>query len=134
MDFEWRYPIRSVYEAGRQPIAWLVGAACRKSCSDSPTIERPRKMFVLTRKMLAAAVPLLALARLATASAAGQEPAWPIVLHPKDFVIGASLTGLHTRHTWVDHFDDKTGSFDVAVSKKAVAIPAPQCRMDYLIL
>jgi hypothetical protein len=66
--------------------------------------------------------------------AAGQEAAWTIVLHPKDLVIGSALSRLHTRHAWVDGFDDRTGNFEVAVVRRAVAIPAPQCRMDYLIL
>jgi hypothetical protein len=66
--------------------------------------------------------------------AAGQEAAWTITLHSTDFVIGAALKQLHTRHAWIADFDDQTGGFEVAVRKTAVDIPAPACRMDYLIL
>jgi hypothetical protein len=86
-------------------------------------------MFSPGRILFAAVASLLALP-----PSAGQEAAWTIVLHPKDFVIGAALRGLHTRHAWVDGFDDRTGNFEVAVFRKAAAIPAPRCRMDYLIL
>jgi len=71
---------------------------------------------------------------LAHGAAAAGEPAWTIVLHPPDFVIGAALKQLRTRHIWPAEFDARTGAFEVALRKTAVAIPAPQCRMDYLIL
>ena len=78
---------------------------------------------------------LAAIALLLTIGAAGaEEPAWTIVLHPADFVIGAALKSLHTRHAWAADFDARTGAFEVALRKGAVAIPAPQCHMDYLIL
>ena len=66
--------------------------------------------------------------------AASPEPAWTIVLHPKDYVIGDALKPLQTRYRWAAGFDEKLGGFEIAVRKTAVAIPAPQCRMDYLIL
>lgn len=56
------------------------------------------------------------------------------MLHAKDYVIGDSLKRLQTRRAWVADFDDRLGGFEIAVRKTAVAIPAPQCRMDYLIL
>jgi hypothetical protein len=66
--------------------------------------------------------------------AAGPEAAWTVTLHPADFVIGAALKQLRTRHVWIADFDSQTGAFEVAVRKMAVDIPAPACRMDYLIL
>ena len=66
--------------------------------------------------------------------AAGQDvPAWTIVLHPKDFVVGSALSRLKTRRKWIDRFDE-VGNFDVAVLRTAVEIPSPKCRMDYLIV
>jgi hypothetical protein len=56
------------------------------------------------------------------------------MLRPSDFVIGASLAQLPSRRTWAVGFDDHSGVFEIALRKKAVAIPAPRCRMDFLIL
>jgi hypothetical protein len=70
----------------------------------------------------------------AVASPDPKEAAWTIVIHPADFVIGPALKQLHTRHIWVATFDDRSGAFEIALRKTAVAIPAPRCRMDYLIL
>ena len=56
------------------------------------------------------------------------------MLHAKEYVIGDSLKRLQTRRAWVADFDDRLGGFEIAVRKTAVAIPAPQYRMDYLIL
>src|SRR5579871_6696830 len=84
-------------------------------------------------------VMLAALAALtgAPAAALAQQPAaWTIVLHPADYVIGDGLKQLHTRRPWTAGFNNETGAFEVALRKKAVAVavPAPDCRMDYLIL
>jgi hypothetical protein len=86
------------------------------------------------RKILALLVTVAALTCGPVGAAIAEEAAWTIVLHPADFVIGAPLVQLHTRHTWAAEFDARWGGFEIAVRKKAVAIPAPQCRMDYLIL
>jgi hypothetical protein len=86
------------------------------------------------QRLLAILAPLLVLTCAPLAAAAGQEPAWTIVLQPKDFVIGDALKRLKSRHTWVAAFDDRLGGFEIAVRKTAVSIPAPQCRRDYLIL
>jgi hypothetical protein len=86
------------------------------------------------QKKLAFLLPILLLVQAQAAVSLGETPAWTIVIHPHDFVLGAALKQLHTRHAWVDGFDDQSGAFEVALRKKAVAIPAPQCRMDYLIL
>ncbi len=86
------------------------------------------------RKLLPILLPLLVLTHAWRAAAAAPEPVWTIVLHAKDFVIGDALKRLKTRHTWVAAFDDRSRGFEIAVRKKAVSIPAPQCRMDYLIL
>ena len=75
----------------------------------------------------------VALNVLAIAPASAEDPAWTIVLHPKDFVLGSALGRLKTRHHWVKQFD-ASGNFEVAVKRAAVAIPSPQCRMDYLIV
>lgn len=58
---------------------------------------------------------------------------WTITLRASDVVAGASLQKLRTSHHWKWEFDDQ-GQFEVAVRKSAFPAPAPQCRMDYLIL
>jgi hypothetical protein len=91
--------------------------------------------MIVRRGLMPAVIALLmALTGPRIGVAAGQDAAWAIALHPADFVIGAALKQLHTRHTWIAAFDDQTGAFEVAVRKTAVDIPAPECRMDYLIL
>jgi hypothetical protein len=87
----------------------------------------------LRRNRLAAVLPFLALSVVAIGPACAEDPAWTIVLHPKDFVVGSALSGLKTRHQWVDQFD-ASGNFEVAVKRAAVAIASPQCRMNYLIV
>jgi hypothetical protein len=82
------------------------------------------------QKILAVVLPLLLMLRAAN----GEEAAWTIVLHSGDFVIGDALKNLKTRHTWAPGFDESWGAFDVALRKNAAAVPAPRCRMDYLIL
>jgi hypothetical protein len=69
-----------------------------------------------------------------TAVSAAEEASWTIVLHPTDFVIGDALGQLHTRRQWNTGFDEQFGGFEVALRKEAVAIAAPRCQMDYLIL
>jgi hypothetical protein len=86
------------------------------------------------RKMLTALVAMLVLTCAQNATAADETSAWTIVLHPTDFVIGAALGQTHTRHTWPAGFDEQWGAFEIALRKTAVAIPAPQCRMEFLIL
>jgi hypothetical protein len=41
---------------------------------------------------------------------------------------------LRTRRTWEAKFDERSGGFEIALRKKAIAIPAPSCQMDFLIL
>jgi hypothetical protein len=65
---------------------------------------------------------------------AGEVPAWTLKLRPGDFVIGPALAQLRTRRTWEAKFDERSGSFEIALRKKATAIPAPRCQMDFLIL
>jgi hypothetical protein len=77
-------------------------------------------------------VAVLALSAFAIAPARGEDAAWTVVLKPGDFVIGPALSQLKTRHHWADQFD-AAGNFEFAVRRAAVAIPSPQCRMDYLI-
>ncbi|HEX5210938.1 MAG TPA: hypothetical protein VFW22_04315 [Pseudolabrys sp.] len=86
------------------------------------------------RKLPAFLVLALTLTHLSPAAAAGLEPVWTVVLHPKDYVLGNALKRLQTRRAWVAAFDERSGGFEIAVRKTAVVIPAPQCRMDYLIL
>jgi hypothetical protein len=70
-----------------------------------------------------------------SATALGEEvAAWTISLRPTDFVIGAALAQLPTRRAWLAGFDEHSGSFEIALRKKAVAISAPRCQMDFLIL
>lgn len=68
-----------------------------------------------------------------TGAAAAQWPIWTMTLHPSDMIVGEALTKLQTRHEWQWRFDDN-GKFEVALAKSASPVPAPQCRMPYLIL
>lgn len=81
-----------------------------------------------------ASLALLLVSTCGPAVAAAPEPAWIIVLHAQDFVIGDALKRLHTRYAWAAVFDEKSGAFEIAVRKAAVSIPSSHCRMDYLIL
>lgn len=85
------------------------------------------------RKTLPALLMLSALAFTSSAASAEEAPAWTITLRPGDFVIGPALAQLHTRRSWAVAVDER-GGFDIALRKKAVAIPAPGCKMDFLIL
>ncbi len=86
------------------------------------------------RKILAALTALSAVAWIAVAASPDEAPAWTITLHPDDFVIGAALAQLRTRHAWPAGFEEQHGAFEIALRKKAVAIPAPSCNMEFLIL
>jgi hypothetical protein len=68
-----------------------------------------------------------------TDAAAAPSPVWTITLHPSDIIVGETLAKLHTRHEWQWRFDND-GKFEVALVKSASPVPAPQCRMPYLIL
>jgi len=59
-------------------------------------------------------------------------PSWTTVLRSPDFIVGPDLQKLNVRHKWAWEFN--AGEFEVAVKKTAIAVPAPQCRMEYLIL
>jgi hypothetical protein len=85
------------------------------------------------RKTLVTLVAMSVLACAAAPASADEVPAWTIRLHPADFVIGAALAQLRTRRTWAAAVDEQ-GGFEIALRKKAVAIPAPSCNMDFLIL
>jgi hypothetical protein len=91
-------------------------------------------MVLRMRKLLAAVVAMSILTCPRMTAAAAEAAAWTIVLRPTDFVIGAALAQLHTRRTWAAEFDEHLGAFDIALRKKAVAIPAPRCQTDFLIL
>lgn len=76
---------------------------------------------------------LMALGLLPLQAASGESPAparatpsWTLTLSPEDIVIGSKLKKIHTRHHW--------SQGEVAIRKRAIPIPAPGCRMDYLIL
>jgi hypothetical protein len=58
-------------------------------------------------------------------------PGWTVVLRAGDFVVGPDLQKLSARR-WAWNSDG--GQFEVAVRKSAIPVPAPQCRMEYLIL
>ena len=88
-----------------------------------------RRQNPLIRKILIA-LPIIMLG-VAIANAGPFE--WTLALRPSDVVAGASLQKLRTSHHWKWEFDDQ-GKFEVAVRKSAFPAPAPQCRMDYLIL
>ena len=86
------------------------------------------------RKMLATLLAISILTCASAAVSAEQVAAWTIMLRPTDFVIGTALAQLRSRRTWVVGFDEHSGAFEIALRKKAVAIPAPHCQMDFLIL
>jgi hypothetical protein len=79
---------------------------------------------------------LLAMLLLPAASAAPADevPAWTITLRPGDAIVGSALAQLRTRRTWASGFNETSGGFEIALRKKAIAIPAPSCKMDFLIL
>ena len=68
-----------------------------------------------------------------TGAAAVQSPVWTVTLRPSDIIVGEALAELKTRHEWQWRFDSN-GKFEVALAKSASPVPAPQCRMPYLIL
>lgn len=68
-----------------------------------------------------------------TGAAAAPGPVWTMTLHPADIIVGEALAKLGTRHEWQWRFD-RDGKFEVALVKSASPVPAPQCRMPYLIL
>ena len=68
-----------------------------------------------------------------TGAAAAPGPVWTMTLHPPEVVVGEALAALKTRHEWQWRFDNN-GKFEVALAKSASPVPAPQCRMPYLIL
>jgi hypothetical protein len=82
--------------------------------------------------MLAGIVLLFLAVASTTASAAPND--WRITLQAGDFVIGPKLDHLHTHRSWRSFFDDQSGTFEVALKKSASPVPAPACKMDYVIL
>ena len=68
-----------------------------------------------------------------TGAAAVQGPIWTMTLRPADIIAGEALAKLKTRHEWQWRFDSN-GKFEIALAKSASPVPAPQCRMPYLIL
>jgi hypothetical protein len=68
-----------------------------------------------------------------TSAAVAQGPVWTITLNPTNVIVGEALAKLQTRHEWQWRFDSN-GKFEVALLKSASPVPAPQCRMPYLIL
>jgi hypothetical protein len=85
-------------------------------------------------KILTISLALLFAANVANirAQVSPLEPSWTVTLRAGDFLIGGALQKLKTRHHWISDFND--GRFELAVKKSAISIPAPDCRMDYLIL
>ena len=55
------------------------------------------------------------------------------MLNSTNVIVGEALAKLQTRHEWQWRFD-VNGKFEVALVKSASPVPAPQCRMPYLIL
>jgi hypothetical protein len=84
--------------------------------------------------MLAAFVAMSILTFAPATASAEEAAAWTIVLRPTDFVTGAALAQLRTRRPWAVGFNEHSGAFEIALRKTAVAIPAPRCQMDFLIL
>ena len=91
-------------------------------------------MVVGMGKRLATLVAMSILTCSPASASAEEVAAWTIMLRPTDFVIGAALVQLRTRRTWIAGFNEGSGSFEIAVRKNSVAVRAPRCRMDFLIL
>jgi hypothetical protein len=68
-----------------------------------------------------------------TSTAVAQGPVWTITLNPTNVIVGEALAKLQTGHEWHWRFDSN-GKFEVALLKSDSPVPAPQCRMPYLIL
>jgi hypothetical protein len=81
-------------------------------------------------KILLALVTILFSIRAADA----ESFEWTVPLRASDIVVGEGLRKLHTRHHWIEEFDEQNGKFEIAVRKSAFPVAAPQCHMDYLIL
>lgn len=86
------------------------------------------------RKVIPALAAAIVLVHPFLGAAASLEAAWTIVLNPSDFIVGPALGQLHTRHSWAAGFDEHASTFEIALRKTTVPVPAPKCRMDYLIL
>ena len=86
------------------------------------------------RKILASLLAMSMLTGPSAAASGEKVAAWTISLSPGDFVIGAALGQLRTRRAWAAEFDERSGGFEIALRKKAIAIPAPRCQMDFLIM
>jgi hypothetical protein len=86
------------------------------------------------RNRLSTIAAALLLVQSPAAVAAGAEPAWTITLNHSNFIVGPALQQLRTRHAWTVGFNEQGRGFQVALRKTSVSIPAPRCRMDYLIL
>ncbi len=91
-------------------------------------------MVLRMRKISAVLFATLVLILASPAAPADDIPAWTITVRPADIVAGDALRQLHTRRPWRVGFDGSFGAFEIALRKTAVPIPAPQCRMDFLIL
>jgi hypothetical protein len=75
------------------------------------------------RKIPAALVTAWILICAPATAATDDVAAWSISLLPTDFVIGAALAHLGPRRTWSTGFHEHSGAFEIALRKKAVAIP-----------
>ncbi len=103
------------------------------ACRAGVTHDHDPGTMLRMRTMLAA-LAAMSILTYPPAAASAEKAAWTIVLRPTDFLIGAALTQLRTRRTWAAGFDEGSGAFEIALRRKAVAIPAPRCQMDFLIL
>ncbi|WP_155765357.1 hypothetical protein [Mesorhizobium erdmanii] len=91
-------------------------------------------MTHLLRGMLTVIMAISLLSWAPAGVSAAEQASWTIVLRPTDFVVGDALGQLHTHRQWITGFDERSGVFEIALRRKAIAISAPHCRMDYLIL
>lgn len=119
----------SCCSGGAAARAALPGARARIEGAFGRAPERSARRLRLTPR--AAPVLLALFAAACCTAAAADTPTWTATLKPGDFTIGPSLATLNNRHRWRWRFEQ---GFEVAVRKSAIPIPAPQCRMDYLIL
>jgi len=91
-------------------------------------------MTHLLRKILTVIMATSLLSSAPAAVSAAERASWTVLLRPTDFVVGDALGQLNTRRQWITGFDERSGVFEIALRRKAIAISAPRCRMDYLIL
>jgi len=68
---------------------------------------------------------------LLSVGAVAADTIWSTGIRAEDILAGEELAKLSSRR-WAWQFDN--GKFEIAVKKSAIPVPAPGCRMEYVIL